>query len=522
MRRALFALAVLAGCKTIERTAPEVLAALTSKPGAHLSGTVVQLGSPQVLNREDFVWDVRASPDAKSVALSRLGMKSFHLSLFGLEDPKKARADVAINALEFNVEALDWSPDGALVAVVSRDRSVRLFDGVSGALKGAWLTDEALTAVAFHPDAPLLAVASTKGLITILRYPDLGFVAEERGHSDEITAMAWASTGELFASSWDRSVSVWTMGAAPASVGTSRVHYEKKAGQPVFRAVLDGKASATVVIDSRVPAVVIRGALAQTAGIDVASLTDSVTIPTALGSQVSRVAKGKAVLIKGLSVSNLEIAICDACIPQDAQMVLGQPFADRVTFALDELTQEYVFTPKPGAPDVGVAAVGSLGRARRLSFEASVNDVSVDASGAVLGLALSEAKGERTRAVYEREKRKEEEPERPWDCAARVDAKSGKVIEQLRGHRGVVSSVAISPDGRSVVSGGWDKKLVLHKAVEPQVESFGWAIRRVRFSRDGRLVTVAAWTPQNPLNDHQSDPAGVVYEAVYADASVVQ
>jgi len=43
----------------------------------------------------------------------------------------------------------------------------------------------------------------------------------------------------------------------------------------------------------------------------------------------------------------------------------------------------------------------------------------------------------------------------------------------------------------------------------------------VRFSRDGSVVTVAAWTPQNPLGDHQSDPAAVVYDAVYPDPIVV-
>ena len=43
----------------------------------------------------------------------------------------------------------------------------------------------------------------------------------------------------------------------------------------------------------------------------------------------------------------------------------------------------------------------------------------------------------------------------------------------------------------------------------------------MRFSRDGALVTVAAWTPQNPLNDHQSDPSAVVYEAVYGDFTLV-
>lgn len=521
MRRLTLVALVLVGCRTLPTTPPQVLEALKAKPGGHLTGTVAALGSPQVLNREDFVWDTRASPDSRSVAVSRLGMKSFHLSLFGLEDPKKPRADVVVNALEFNVEALDWSPDGALVAAVSRDRSVRLFDAVNGAQKSAWLTDEALTAVAFHPTAPLLAVASTKGLLTVLTYPELGFVAEVRGHTDEVTALAWASTGELFSSSWDRSVSVWTVEEAAAGVREARARYEKKSGVQPFRAVFDGKASASFVIDARVPLVVVRGSLAQAAGIDVLALTDSQSIPTSMGAQVSRVAKGKTLSFKGLTVQNMDVAICDPCVPQDAQAVLGQAFLDRVDVATDALTQEYVFTPKPNAADLIATSPKSLVRARKLTFEGSVNDVSVDASGAVLGLALSEAKGERTREVYEREKKKETEPERTWDCAARVDAKTGKVLETLKGHRGVVSSAGISPDGKTVVSGGWDKTVVLHKALEPQVESFGWAVRRVRFSRDGRLVTVAAWTPQNPLNDHQSDPAAVVYEAVYSDASVV-
>ena len=521
MRRTLaLGLVFVASCKTLPKTPPEALAALQAKPAGHLRGTVVALGTPQVFNREDFVWDTKVSPDSRSVAVSRLGMKSFHLALFGLDDPKKARADVVVNALEFNVEGIDWSPDGALVAAVSRDRSVRVFDANSGAQKGAWLTDEALTAVAFHPKARLLAIASTKGLITVLTWPELGFVAEQRGHTDEITGLAWASTGELFSSSWDRSVSVWKVEETSGSAKESRARYEKKSGVQVFRAVVDGKASASFVVDSRLPIVVVRSALAQTVGIDVLSLTESVSIPSAMGAQMSRVAKGKSLAFKGLTVRNLDVAVCDACLPQDAQAALGQAFLDRVAVATDESTQEFVLTPKADAADVSATFPRALVRTRRFTFEGSVNDVSVDASGAVLGVALSELKGERTREVYEREKRREVEPERAWDCAARVDAASGKVLDTLKGHRGVVSSAAISPDGKTIVSGGWDKKVVLHGALEPQVESFGWSIRRVRFSRDGRLLTVAAWTPQNPLNDHQSDPAAVVYEVVYSEASV--
>lgn len=521
MRLPWLPLILLLACRTLPKNDPSVLASLASSPGGHLTGPVVALAAPRVLNREDFVWDTKASPDARTVAISRLGMKSFHLALYSMDEGTKPRVDVAVNPLEFNVEALDWSPDGALVATISRDRAVRLFDAGNGAPKGAWLTDEPLTAVAFDPRGGLLAVASTKGLLTVLTVPELTFVAELRGHTDEVTGLAWASTGRLYSSSWDRSVSVWTVEqAAPSQSLAVRACYEKKSGQTLVRAVLDQRASGSFVVDARVPMVVIRSSLAQTIGVDPLTLTDSATIPTAMGSQVSRVAKGRALTIKGLTVKNVDLAVCDACVPQDAQAVLGQAFLDRVEVATDEATQEYVFTPRAGAVELVATSPRTVTRAKRFTFEGSVNDVSVDAAGAVLGLALSEAKGERTREVYEREKKKEVEPERSWDCAARVDAETGRVLEVLKGHRGVVSTVGISPDGRSVVSGGWDRTVRLHVEPEPQVEKFGWAVRRVRFSRDGRLVTIAAWTPQNPLGDHQSDPAAVVYEAIYSRAAV--
>jgi WD40 repeat protein len=514
-------LAVIAGCRTLPKTPVEALARLKASPSGHLTGTVGALGPPTVLNREDFVWDARPSPDASRVALSRLGMKSFHLSVHSLAQPQKPAVDVAVNPLEFNVEALEWSPDGALVATVSRDRSVRLFDAQTGALQAQWLTDEALTTVSFHPRGEWLAVGSTKGLVTVLRWPELSFVAEVRAHRDEVSGLAWAATGELFSSSWDKTVAVWHVDEATQTARSSRVLFEKKSGLNVFRGVVEGRASAAFVIDARTPVVVLRGALAQAAGLDVPSLTETLSIPTAMGAQLAPVARGRSVTLKNVTLTGVDLAICDACVPQDAQAVLGQVALERLEVATDATTNEYVFTPKEGASGVTATSPRTLARRRVLAFEASVNDVTVDAAGAVLGLALSETKAERTKAVYDREKKKEVEPERPWDCAARVDAQTGQVLERLGGHRGVVSTAAVSPDGRTVVSGGWDKTVVLHRPGASQIESpYGWAIRRVRFSRDGRLVTVAAWTPQNPLNDHQSDPAGVVYEVLYLDAAV--
>ena len=39
------------------------------------------------------------------------------------------------------------------------------------------------------------------------------------------------------------------------------------------------------------------------------------------------------------------------------------------------------------------------------------------------------------------------------------DARTGELLDRLRGHRDCVYSVAFTPDGRGLVSGSWDKTL---------------------------------------------------------------
>lgn len=41
--------------------------------------------------------------------------------------------------------------------------------------------------------------------------------------------------------------------------------------------------------------------------------------------------------------------------------------------------------------------------------------------------------------------------------AAAVDSRSGKLVHSFRGHRGLVTSLAFSPDGRLLFSGSRDK-----------------------------------------------------------------
>ncbi|XXF78850.1 hypothetical protein P2318_03560 [Myxococcaceae bacterium GXIMD 01537] len=156
------------------------------------------------------------------------------------------------------------------------------------------------------------------------------------------------------------------------------------------------------------------------------------------------------------------------------------------------------------------------------TFEGHVNDVTVDARGARLGVALSAVPAERTLELYKREKAGLVEPHSPHNAAALVDAATGQVLGQWTLHAGVVASVAISPDGRSLASGGWDKYVLLLTEGQPapvDTREFGWSVRRVRFSQDGRRVGVAAWTPQL-AHGGKSDPAAALFDVRYPAPTV--
>ncbi|MFT3710343.1 MAG: WD40 repeat domain-containing protein [Archangium sp.] len=511
-------LLVLSACKTIPVTPQSVLAALV--PGKTISGTPIALGPAVTLNAEDFVYDAKLSPDSKHAAVSRLGMKSFHLALHDATTGKSL-SDTAINALEFDVDALEFSPDGNTVATVSRDGALRLYDAATGALISQWLTEEPLVTLAWRSDGVLLALGSARGLVTLVSFPQLEHVAEFRAHTDEVRGLAFGAGGELISGSWDKRFVIFTVVDALTAPREVRTHFTRKNGLASFRAVIDRAASATLVLDTRAPVVVIKSALAQAVGIDALLLTETIQIPTAFGNQVAKLAKNRQLGVKNLTFTGVDVAICDACVPPDAQGVLGGPLLSKLQVAFDEANAEVLFTVNEGATGIALTTPRTLQPARSFTMPAPVNDFALDLSGTIAGVAFSETKSERTKAIYDREKKGELEPEREWDCAARVELATGKVLETKHGHRGVVATAAVSPDGKTLASGGWDKKIVLHGNPAAIDAASGWAVRRVRFSRDGRWLVTAAWTPQNPLGNHQSDPSARVFEVIYgADATV--
>ncbi len=511
---------LLLACRTVQPTPFSVLAELQKTNAGYLTGVPSTLAVEHVLNQEDFVYDAKLSHDGKKSAISRLGMTKFMVTLKSLDNDTTPPVDIAVNSLEFDVEAVEFSPDGREVVTISRDGSVRSFDSATGALRHAYLTDEKLSSLSVSASGEWLAVGSVKGLVTVLKMSDLSFQAEFRAHRDEVRGLVFAGDQTLYTGSWDKTIQRFSLQPSASAGREVRLGFEKKNGQQLFRGSVDNAVSVQLVLDERLPVTVLRSGVAAAAGLDTLQSTERISLPSASGTQVSRLFRNRQLRLKNLTLAPQDIAICDACLPPEAQGALGANALGLVSVATDAATQEMVFEVKdsrPADPSVSLA----LKIEKTFTFEASVNDLSIDRRHRILGVALSETKAERNRAVYEREKRKEVEPERPWDCAARVDAQTGVVLERKYGHRGVVASVGISPDGLTLASGGWDKRLLLHTgAGAPWVEKFGWAVRRVRFSRDGSKLVVAAWTPQNPLGDHKSDFSAVVYQVNYLQAVV--
>jgi WD40 repeat protein len=505
--------------------------AVSAVPGGYVEGRILRLEKVAVLEDRDFIYGIGLSPSGDRAVHTRLAGKTSNAMLWRLTGVAPALVvDLALNDYEFDVEGVDFAPDGEAFVTAGRDGAVRAFTAAEGKPLAQWVGDERLVSVAFLADGQHLVAGGQDGLLTVLSWPDLNWVSQLRAHADEVRSVAATFDGRLVTGSWDRTVAVFALQPRPLSMAEVRLPVRQTPDKvPVIRAGVDGQ-SGLFAFDAALPAVVVNSELAQRAGIQSALLNETVKV----GPHEARLARGRTVNLQHLRAGGVDVAVCDACVPAGAQGVLGSPLLSRFDIAQAPGAPELVFTRRPDEKDAaqeGAEAL-TLVELKRHRFEPHVNDVSVDRSGTRLGVAFSADKSERNREVYQREKRREPAPESPHDYPAIVDLESGQLLAKWPGlHRGVIATAGISPDGRSVASGGWDNQLlVVSQHTDPSVgpqgapvarEKFGWIVRRARFSRDGRLLAVGAWTPQKATGDQRSDPSAVIYEVAYGEARVV-
>jgi hypothetical protein len=523
----LAALGLLAGC-------PHRLGAdfgpLLAEQGAraYVGGQAVGLQIQSTVNRRDFVYAIAIDPAGTKVAFTHLAPLVYRLGLFGGADLARLPqpppiADPEIGSNEFDPEGLAWSPTGDKIAVASRDASVRVYDA-SGKLLSTYGTEEPLASLAWSPDGKQLIAGSEHGLLTVIDAATMTFGYDLRAHQDSVRALAFADDGTLWSGSWDKAVRSFRLMPESRAITEVRMHAGRKSGISAVHGTIDGKASVSLSVDARTRAVILTPQAALKAGIDPAFLKEHVVELTPAGRLELPIAHDHTLTFKNLTVPHVDVAVCGSCAPEGVDGVLGTSFTDRFEVALDEAHAEVIFRVKDPA-QAATQQVPVLAPGARFELPGPVQDVTVSRDGKRLGVAVNEVRAERNLELYKREKKGQEEPLAAGNFAAILDAHDGKLLEKHAAHHGIVATATISPDGLSLASGGWDKQLFLFSGSDTPVGTvkYGWSVRRARYSADGRLIAVAAWTDQGPsVRNSDSDPAAQLLRVEYADPKVIR
>jgi WD40 repeat protein len=122
-----------------------------------------------------------------------------------------ARGQFTYKGHSQRVNAIMWSPDGRRIASVSSDRSMQVWDSLTG--RKFFIhrnTFGAINTVSWSPNGRYLASGSNDKAIQIWDSGTRQAISTYRGHTGYVTAVTWSPDGKLLASgSVDHTVQVW-------------------------------------------------------------------------------------------------------------------------------------------------------------------------------------------------------------------------------------------------------------------------------------------------------------------------
>ncbi len=162
-----------------------------------------QIGGPLTGDVYDWATSVAFSPDGKTLASADGKLRLWDVA---------TRRQIGSN-LEGGgaVDSVAFSPDGKTLASGSADSTVRLWDAATGQQIGATLTGHTgpVTSVAFSPDGKILASGSDDDTVRLWDVASTD-IATLAGDTGPVTSVAFSPNGKMLADgSDDRTVRLW-------------------------------------------------------------------------------------------------------------------------------------------------------------------------------------------------------------------------------------------------------------------------------------------------------------------------
>lgn len=511
------------GCPAAQRRQPPASSVPVDLPkGSFVGGSPAGLLPPEVVNRRDFIYALAFGPDG-TLAFTHHVTSQMELSVVAMA-PLRPRYQRAINPAEFDLEDVVLVPAGAArgaAVVPSRQGVVRMLDPQTGASRHEHAVGVPLIRAAAMPSGELIAVGAADGRVLVLDAATLQLRGQARVHSDEVHGLAFLPDGRLVSASFDKTLAVSRIAAASTTQAPAEVRIPSSraaSGEALIEAQVEAQVDGTSAIRTtwlpRQSASVITAAAVKRLGLPPAADGAPLAVQTAQGPVDLPAVELGSIHILPLDLGSARAAVCDACVPAGAELALAGDVLTRAIFLDDVARGEVVIRQAPGADALRFAPQAlALELFMTVPLPGPATDLDVSRDGAV-AVSFSHERAVRSVDVYQAEKRGDYPAVSPASGAVLVDLQAGALGRAFHAHRGFTTTVALSPDARTLVTGGWDKRVVVFDArtgMEVAAREVAWLVRRARISPDGRTLGVAAWTPVNALDRGDSEPALLLY-----------